>query len=223
MCCAVSAGAYSGRRGEVVLPRRVDSSGAHLSHDVRHGHGQAPGSGVLHVWLPAGGRGLLLELRPSRRFVGAALRRSADCHYRGAVRGQPGSVVAVSTCRGLAGLVRTEHGEFWVEPAQGSTPSETQPQPHVVTRRESTSHHLLHHQHEHDQGSDHDHAGGGRGRRNKRRAHRERNCGTKRQYSALRRYCLAMKGAPPIALQVFLAWVFLGVDNTTPKINTVSD
>ncbi|XP_049938890.1 A disintegrin and metalloproteinase with thrombospondin motifs 12-like [Schistocerca serialis cubense] len=47
----------------------------------------------------------------------------------------------LGAARTPAGLVRTEHGEFWVEPAQGSTPSETQPQPHVVTRRESTSHH----------------------------------------------------------------------------------
>ncbi|CAG9130181.1 unnamed protein product [Plutella xylostella] len=68
----------------------------------------------------------------SRHRAGA---RAAACHYTGAVRGQPASRVALSACDGLAGLLRTEHGEYWIEPSDQIPEDKSQGRPHVVFKR----------------------------------------------------------------------------------------
>ncbi|XP_013140287.1 PREDICTED: A disintegrin and metalloproteinase with thrombospondin motifs 7-like [Papilio polytes] len=60
---------------------------------------------------------------------------ATSCHYTGAVHGQPASSVALSACDGLAGLLRTEHGEYWIEPSNQVPTDSSAGRPHVIFKR----------------------------------------------------------------------------------------
>ncbi|XP_066993774.2 A disintegrin and metalloproteinase with thrombospondin motifs 7 [Anabrus simplex] len=168
---------------EVVTPRKVSADGKFVSHDVTHHHSRAKrsiaDSPEVHYQLPVAGEELHLQLWPSHRFLAPGLtverRRngttvsrtpvdltSTGCHYHGSVRGQPGSLVSLSACDGLAGLLRTRRGDFWVEPARGHDPVEAAPssRPHLVFKRAAVS-------------------AAAKKRKRKKRKRMEKNCGTK--------------------------------------------
>ncbi|XP_021933903.1 A disintegrin and metalloproteinase with thrombospondin motifs 7-like isoform X2 [Zootermopsis nevadensis] len=136
---------------------------------------------VVNYHIPVGILGhkqpLHLELWPSSDFFAPGLvveRRTANlsaprlsppsvratrCHYQGAIRGQPGSQVAVSACNGLAGLLRTEYGELWLEPVRGHGGGPGLQRPHIVFKRSAHN--------------------GAKKRKRKRRKRHEKNCGTR--------------------------------------------
>ncbi|GAA6080744.1 A disintegrin and metalloproteinase with thrombospondin motifs 14 isoform X1, partial [Tachysurus ichikawai] len=59
-----------------------------------------------------------------------------DCLFTGDVSDMPEASVAISNCDGLAGLIRTDKGEFFIEPLQkGQQESEVQGRVHVVYPR----------------------------------------------------------------------------------------
>lgn len=127
---------------------------------------------VLHYVVPIAGEDLHLELSPNVEMVspsmvverfrergssGPRIRPSDDvqCHYRGAVRGDGSSKVALSTCYGLVGsanvhlagcnirvlpktgYIRSKRGYFFIEPSADHYPLSGEEHPHLVYERES--------------------------------------------------------------------------------------
>nr|XP_044612493.1 A disintegrin and metalloproteinase with thrombospondin motifs 14 isoform X9 [Equus asinus] len=94
---------------------------------------------------------LHLHLQPNQRLVvpGASVQWQEDfqelfrqplrreCVYTGGVTGMPGAAVAISNCDGLAGLIRTDSTDFFIEPLEwGQQEKEASGRTHVVYRRE---------------------------------------------------------------------------------------
>jgi hypothetical protein len=107
----------------------------------------------LRIQLPAFGKTLTLVLHPNlgflpQRFVleyrsavnGTTRTANVEryCYYSGTVDGQMLSRVAVSTCRGLTGFVRTETEEIFIRPKHRTGPRHTVSQhwrlEHVIYR-----------------------------------------------------------------------------------------
>ncbi|XP_066510062.1 A disintegrin and metalloproteinase with thrombospondin motifs 12-like [Hoplias malabaricus] len=132
----------------VVRPERVDSSRKFLSHDLSHR--PAMGSRVFYR-LHLGQRDLILNLTlnphllapdhvvETRNSNGTERRAENLCHLLGTVTdGNTQGTAAVSTCRGLTGLLTLASGVYLIEPVRGHTPTLTQPhQPHVIYRNHS--------------------------------------------------------------------------------------
>ncbi|XP_029953463.1 A disintegrin and metalloproteinase with thrombospondin motifs 14 [Salarias fasciatus] len=96
------------------------------------------------------GKELHLRLRANRRLVapGAVVEWQedfkekgkeqihGDCVFTGDVSDMPEASVAISNCDGLAGLIRTDNGEFFIEPLEkGQQDVEVKGRVHVVYRR----------------------------------------------------------------------------------------
>uniref|UniRef100_A0A8C0I9U9 ADAM metallopeptidase with thrombospondin type 1 motif 14 n=1 Tax=Bubo bubo TaxID=30461 RepID=A0A8C0I9U9_BUBBB len=111
----------------VIVPFSADCRGRFLSHVELH-----------------------LRLRPNRRLVplGAVAEWQEDfevlfreplqqrCLFTGDISGMPGAAVAISNCDGLAGLIRTDSNEFFIEPLErGQQETEEHGRAHVVYRR----------------------------------------------------------------------------------------
>ncbi|CAH1796676.1 unnamed protein product, partial [Owenia fusiformis] len=107
--------------------------------------------------------GLIIERRRNRHgnISYSDFRRQSGhhCHYTGTVTGHSDSMVAIATCNGLTGLIRTKKGEFFIEPVKGHNTSSNDPHPHLIYRRsavplelgghtESDRHHHGNHKHE---------------------------------------------------------------------------
>ncbi|XP_075925783.1 A disintegrin and metalloproteinase with thrombospondin motifs 18-like [Petromyzon marinus] len=130
---------------ELVHPVEVDADGSVLdpsSGRQKRSLGTSGGEVLLRYRLLGSGQDLSLELEPSPWLLapgftvtvlgdgssssssssGAAVRRvdvspaQRSCHYQGRLRGMEGSSVAVSTCDGLSGLIRTSTGEYFISP-----------------------------------------------------------------------------------------------------------
>ncbi|XP_029464912.1 A disintegrin and metalloproteinase with thrombospondin motifs 14 isoform X2 [Rhinatrema bivittatum] len=91
-----------------------------------------------------------LSLRPNGRLVapGASAEWQEDfrelfrqpirreCLFTGNITGMPGATVAISTCDGLAGLIRTDSSDFFIEPLErGQQEKEESGRAHIVYRR----------------------------------------------------------------------------------------
>ncbi|XP_045512095.1 A disintegrin and metalloproteinase with thrombospondin motifs 7-like [Pieris brassicae] len=149
---------------EVVTPVKVSRDGELVSHilDHSHAHGHARARRDLqgldhnlphavHYNLTLGGRELRLDLRPSVAFITPAMiverhsthgrirsppnELSTSCHYTGSIRGQPSSKIAISACDGLAGHLRTEQGEYWIEPSNQIPTDSSKGRPHIIFKR----------------------------------------------------------------------------------------
>ncbi|XP_077595439.1 A disintegrin and metalloproteinase with thrombospondin motifs 14 isoform X1 [Stigmatopora nigra] len=131
----------SGRRR-----RTRDRRGAHDTPSAESGSG----SELLFFNVTVFGEELHLRLRANRRLVapGASLewqedfraqseeRVLGDCVFTGDVSEKPHATVAISNCDGLAGLIRTDAGEFFIEPLEkGRRDVEDKGRVHVVYRR----------------------------------------------------------------------------------------
>ncbi|XP_061765763.1 A disintegrin and metalloproteinase with thrombospondin motifs 14 isoform X3 [Nerophis ophidion] len=111
----------------------------------------APGSAQrLFFNVTVFGKELHLRLRANRKLVApgafvewqedfegkAKERLHRDCVFTGDVSDMPHAAVAISNCDGLAGLIRTDHGEFFIEPLEkGQQDVEVKGRVHVVYRR----------------------------------------------------------------------------------------
>ncbi|XP_069428081.1 A disintegrin and metalloproteinase with thrombospondin motifs 14 isoform X5 [Ovis canadensis] len=109
------------------------------------------GRSSLYFNVTVFGEELHLHLRPNRRLVvpGASVEWQEDfqelfrqplqreCVYTGGVTGMPGAAVAISNCDGLAGLIRTDSTDYFIEPFErGQREMEAGGRKHVVYRRE---------------------------------------------------------------------------------------
>ncbi|XP_042196315.1 A disintegrin and metalloproteinase with thrombospondin motifs 18 [Callorhinchus milii] len=119
----------------LLTPVKVDASGTYLSHDLTHrsrrkrSEGQLPGES-LHYKLNFLGQELQLDLTPSNLLAEGftvqtlgkqgtrtqMFQPSADCLYQGSIRNEKRSAVALSTCGGLSGLVRSQQVEYLITP-----------------------------------------------------------------------------------------------------------
>ncbi|XP_042719149.1 A disintegrin and metalloproteinase with thrombospondin motifs 14 isoform X6 [Lagopus leucura] len=119
--------------------------GAHHASS-QHGAGSRP----LYFNVTVLGRELHLRLRPNAGLVppravaewqedfGLRLRQPLQhhCLFTGDITGVPGGAVAISNCDGLAGLIRTDSGEFFIEPLErGQQDTEARGRAHVVYPR----------------------------------------------------------------------------------------
>uniref|UniRef100_A0A8C7FJC1 A disintegrin and metalloproteinase with thrombospondin motifs 2-like n=1 Tax=Oncorhynchus kisutch TaxID=8019 RepID=A0A8C7FJC1_ONCKI len=130
----------------LVRPVSVDADGRFLSHAVSAGRpgvgaGQphrmeGPDTDSFTTNVTVFGREFHLRLRHNARLVapgakmewhddndsnGTATRSEplqGDCFYVGDVTDTPGATVAISNCDGLAGMIRTEEEEFFIEPVE---------------------------------------------------------------------------------------------------------
>ncbi|XP_007953366.1 A disintegrin and metalloproteinase with thrombospondin motifs 8 [Orycteropus afer afer] len=119
------------------IPRRPGTPAAELVVPTRW-----PGDeGKLALHLSAFGRGFVLRLTPDASFLAPGFKiqhlgasggpaggeeRLRDCFFSGTVDGEPGSLAAVSLCRGLSGSFILAGEEFTIQP-QGTGRSLSQP------------------------------------------------------------------------------------------------
>uniref|UniRef100_A0A1Q3G327 Putative disintegrin metalloproteinases with thrombospondin repeat n=1 Tax=Culex tarsalis TaxID=7177 RepID=A0A1Q3G327_CULTA len=146
---------------QLVIPRKVSHRGALLSHRLVHFHdseelGHRKRRAIvderLHYHVDVDDQTLHLELEPSTDSFVAPLmvverhRRDLrtrsrpkkhvhNCHYQGHIRGHEQSRVALSTCHGLTGFLRTNKTEYWIEPSKNHVPSDRDGHPHVLFKR----------------------------------------------------------------------------------------
>uniref|UniRef100_A0A803T0G1 ADAM metallopeptidase with thrombospondin type 1 motif 18 n=1 Tax=Anolis carolinensis TaxID=28377 RepID=A0A803T0G1_ANOCA len=142
-----------------VTPVEVDSSGSYISHNVLHSTRKkrtAPSSrNSLHYRFSAFGQELHLELEPSVFFsnnlmvqvfgkdgiIDSKEHEIEQCFYQGFIRNYSSSSVALSTCIGLSGLIRTQENDFLISPLPQHLAQEhnyTPPaghHPHVLYKR----------------------------------------------------------------------------------------
>ncbi|XP_037660612.1 A disintegrin and metalloproteinase with thrombospondin motifs 14 [Choloepus didactylus] len=110
------------------------------------------GRDSLYFNVTVFGKELHLRVRPNRRLVvpGASVEWQEDfrelyrqplrheCVYTGGVMGMPRAAVAISNCDGLAGLIRTDSTDYFIEPLErGQQEKEASGRTHVVYRREA--------------------------------------------------------------------------------------
>uniref|UniRef100_A0A669CA09 ADAM metallopeptidase with thrombospondin type 1 motif 14 n=1 Tax=Oreochromis niloticus TaxID=8128 RepID=A0A669CA09_ORENI len=150
----------------LIVPFSTDSHGRYISHVVSAGIGSkgaaAPvvdavsgfvtSASAQHLFfnVTVFGKELHLRLRANRRLVApgafvewqedfkekAKERIQGDCVFSGDVTDMPDASVAISNCDGLAGLIRTDNGEFFIEPLEkGQQDVEVKGRVHVVYRR----------------------------------------------------------------------------------------
>ncbi|XP_069837949.1 A disintegrin and metalloproteinase with thrombospondin motifs 14 [Dendropsophus ebraccatus] len=101
------------------------------------------------------GKQLHLRLKPNRKLVSheATVQWQedfqeishdsihADCVYTGDITDMRGATVAISNCDGLAGMIRTDSSEFFIEPLErGRQEDEENGRAHVVYRRSAVQH-----------------------------------------------------------------------------------
>ncbi|GJQ74295.1 hypothetical protein Trydic_g19191 [Trypoxylus dichotomus] len=157
----VRCGAVGGSGGEhkgnleVIIPRRVSRRGEFVTHFLSNTYKRSNLNGIkrnsnddIHYIIPLHGTDHHVELRPNHQLIspgmiienhgGKISERSAryanetQCHYTGFVRGDKDSKVAISTCHGLTGYVRTKRHYFFIEPLPGHTPDHISEHPHLV-------------------------------------------------------------------------------------------
>nr|XP_001922446.3 A disintegrin and metalloproteinase with thrombospondin motifs 16 [Danio rerio] len=145
---------------ELVSPYEVDPEGQYISHAVSHQHRskRSTDASTVHFRLQGLGREFQLDLRPSRGLIAAeftvqTLGRSGTrslqtldgemmCFYQGELRMQEHSSVALSTCMGMSGLIRTRDADYFLKPLHPhqallenfSAPSPDH-QPHILYKR----------------------------------------------------------------------------------------
>uniref|UniRef100_A0A3B4V9F2 ADAM metallopeptidase with thrombospondin type 1 motif 14 n=1 Tax=Seriola dumerili TaxID=41447 RepID=A0A3B4V9F2_SERDU len=150
----------------LIVPFSTDSHGRYISHVVSAGNfgskrrvargapemPSVTSSSTQHLFfnVTVFGKELHLRLRANRRLVapGAFVEWQEDfeekakeriqgyCVFTGDVSDMPEASVAISNCDGLAGLIRTDNGEFFIEPLEkGQQDVEVKGRVHVVYRR----------------------------------------------------------------------------------------
>uniref|UniRef100_W5KZF1 ADAM metallopeptidase with thrombospondin type 1 motif 16 n=1 Tax=Astyanax mexicanus TaxID=7994 RepID=W5KZF1_ASTMX len=155
---------------EIVAPYEVDHKGQYISHAVAHHHrrrrsldGQGTDlTATAHFRLHGLGQNFHLELLPSSSLVASGftvqilgrngtrslqpLAKDDFCFYQGSLRSMANSSVALSTCAGMSGLIRTQEADYFLRPLLQhhlQTENYTAPahhQPHILYKRHTLTH-----------------------------------------------------------------------------------
>ncbi|XP_053166897.1 A disintegrin and metalloproteinase with thrombospondin motifs 14 isoform X4 [Hemicordylus capensis] len=144
-------GSVAARRAEASHPSASSShSGRHRVVRSTHLSQGMSGNRLYYFNITVFGKELHLRLKPNQQLVspGALTEWQEDfqevfreplqkeCVFTGGVSGMPGATVAISNCDGLAGLIRIDSGEFFIEPLErGQWEKEKDGRAHVVYRR----------------------------------------------------------------------------------------
>lgn len=118
---------------EIVSPYEVDHDGRYISHAVAHHHRRKRSvDGTVHFRLHGLGQDFHLELEPSADLMAPSFtvqtmgRKGTKslqpfptddlCFYHGVLRSKVNSSVALSTCAGMSGLIRTQEADYFLKP-----------------------------------------------------------------------------------------------------------
>ncbi|KAE8597427.1 hypothetical protein XENTR_v10016469 [Xenopus tropicalis] len=121
----------------IVEVYEVDRNGRFITHDISHKHRKKRSAAnvdndAVHLKLHGFGQDLHLELKVTERLLAPGFKiqtfgegrtksiktfSSQDfCFYQGSVVSHENSSVALSTCSGLSGLIRTQEAEYFLKP-----------------------------------------------------------------------------------------------------------
>uniref|UniRef100_A0A8C5IUX6 ADAM metallopeptidase with thrombospondin type 1 motif 3 n=1 Tax=Junco hyemalis TaxID=40217 RepID=A0A8C5IUX6_JUNHY len=156
----------------LVVPISTAADGSYVSNVLSAGRQRRwareapPGPRRLYFNVSAFGRDFHLRLRPNSRLLapravvewyrdsaGHAANATAerlwkreplwtDCAYVGDITDMPGAAVAISNCDGLAGMIRTDEDEYFIEPLErGKQMEEEKGRIHMVYRRSAVAQH----------------------------------------------------------------------------------
>ncbi|KAL1506613.1 hypothetical protein ABEB36_005941 [Hypothenemus hampei] len=138
------------------IPIKVNENAEHLSHILTHHHSNpketlrfnltifekshhlilSPNSGFLAP-------NIIVEYRKRDRHIRRKPRDvSKYCHYQGFVHGDEKSRVAISACNGLAGIIQTSKGKYYVEPAHHHEPFIKPGHKHLIFKRSAVKNSL---------------------------------------------------------------------------------
>ncbi|XP_034409811.1 A disintegrin and metalloproteinase with thrombospondin motifs 16 [Cyclopterus lumpus] len=159
---------------EIVSPFEVNHDGVYVSHEVAHnqrrrrrrslaGSSQTDGgSETVHFRLSGLGQDFHMELREaSERLIAPgftvqvlgkngtkslrAYHQDDLCFYQGSLRSKVNSSVALSTCTGMSGLIRTQEADYFLRPVshrlaqRGNFTAPSSHQPHILYKSERDS------------------------------------------------------------------------------------
>ncbi|XP_039962341.1 A disintegrin and metalloproteinase with thrombospondin motifs 6 isoform X3 [Bactrocera tryoni] len=153
------------KSGAIVIPKRVNANGDFLTFDLAYRHDQnyrhehsrrrrniAKTLSKIHYLVDMDNGTMHLDLEPHTYFLAPSLiierhrrdirsRKAAvpntDCHFHGKVRGHQDSNVAISTCEGLVGHIKTKRHEYYIEPSKNDPADNSSGHPHVLFQRSS--------------------------------------------------------------------------------------
>uniref|UniRef100_A0A3B5ANX1 ADAM metallopeptidase with thrombospondin type 1 motif 16 n=1 Tax=Stegastes partitus TaxID=144197 RepID=A0A3B5ANX1_9TELE len=174
---------------EIVSPYEVSHQGLYISHEIAHHQRRRrrrslmPDAGssnndneTIHFRLSGLGQDFHMELREASESLIApgftiqvlgkngtkslrAYYQDDLCFYQGSLRSRVNSSVALSTCMGMSGLIRTRDADYFLRPVPRSlaqTENFKAPvshQPHILYKREResrTEQKVHHHRHDND-------------------------------------------------------------------------
>ncbi|XP_034163571.2 A disintegrin and metalloproteinase with thrombospondin motifs 16 isoform X2 [Pangasianodon hypophthalmus] len=135
-----SLGLPSNTEYEIVAPYEVDRHGRYVSHAVAHHHRRKRSledhgidlASPAHFLLRGLGQNFHMELHPSISLVapGFTIQTLGEngtekletfpgedfCFYQGSLKSKVNSTVALSTCAGMSGLIRTQEADYFLKP-----------------------------------------------------------------------------------------------------------
>ncbi|XP_066252226.1 A disintegrin and metalloproteinase with thrombospondin motifs 7 [Euwallacea similis] len=145
-------GLYTNELSEAheTIPIKINHNGD-LSRNLTHHHNADPAE-YLRINLSIFDQDHHLILTPSTEFLAPNIiveyrgkhkhfrkklkHTSRHCHYQGFIHGDRNSRVAISACNGLAGMIQTKDGKYYVEPAYHSEKSSIAPgHKHLIYKR----------------------------------------------------------------------------------------
>ncbi|XP_055410806.1 A disintegrin and metalloproteinase with thrombospondin motifs 16-like [Bubalus kerabau] len=147
---------------ELVSPYEVDHKGNYVSHEITHPQRRKRalaqlGVDSLHLRLKGFRHDFHLDLKASSKLVapgfliqtlGKQGTKSVQafppedfCFYQGSLRSHKNSSVALSTCKGLSGMIRTQEADYFLKPLPShlaGSPSDStggRPPSHILYKR----------------------------------------------------------------------------------------
>ncbi|XP_066109699.1 A disintegrin and metalloproteinase with thrombospondin motifs 16 isoform X2 [Saccopteryx bilineata] len=147
---------------DLVSPYEVDHSGNYVSHEITHPQRRKralaqPGLDSLYLQLKGFKHDFHMELKTSSKLVAPgfivqtlgkggiksvhAFPQDEFCFYQGSLRSHQNSSVALSTCEGLSGLIRTQEADYFLKPLPShlagrlNDSSRSRPPSHILYKR----------------------------------------------------------------------------------------
>ncbi|KAM4689252.1 A disintegrin and metalloproteinase with thrombospondin motifs 16 [Discoglossus pictus] len=122
---------------DIVVAYEVDGDGNHVTHDISHHHRRRRSTDtmetdLIHLKLRGADQDLHLELKVADNLLAPGFKiqtfgqgrtksietlSSQDfCFYQGSLSSNENSSVALSTCNGLSGFIRTQEADYFLKP-----------------------------------------------------------------------------------------------------------
>ncbi|XP_075068934.1 A disintegrin and metalloproteinase with thrombospondin motifs 16 [Mixophyes fleayi] len=119
---------------DIVVAYEVDRDGNYITHDISHHQRRKRSAemGTVHLKIHGFGQDLHLELETSNNLLAPGFKIQTFgegrtkftedypshnlCYYKGKLLSHENSTVALSTCNGLSGLIRTKEADYFLKP-----------------------------------------------------------------------------------------------------------